>query len=221
MAKLYQVVIGGTIYGQIWTNVHFYAPKLLSNGVVSADVTDIETTALAVATSFNTQVKPSLVAAVIGDVLFSYITAKNLLDPTDAATVDLTGQVGTRAAAAAGGLPAHDAINFTLETAGNVGRPGSKRIPGINSAEMVDGIITVAPTITAMNTLASKYDDALTIAGNITYSYMPVIVKRIQHVIVNGIKRYRLPESIGEVVLRAVVAVLWNVAISTQNSRKQ
>ena len=95
-------------------------------------------------------------------------------------------------------------------------RPGSKRFGGVDEAQITDGVVTDAGTITGMNDLADQLADQLvdTTLGLVAWG-VPVIVKRI----LDG-DTYRLPTSLGELVTNTIIGAAASLIVSSQNSRK-
>jgi len=117
-------------------------------------------------------------------------------------------------------LPVFNAINYTLKPTSRAVRPGSKRFAGVPEAVQVDGTITDAAYITAMEGLRVAIDAS--ISDEVGGFWAPVVVKRVKYV--PDPERpdhfaYRFPE-IGETpVYAALRAVLLNTKISHQTSR--
>lgn len=216
---LWEIAVNSTLNGQKCANVFYYCSRTIANLVVDPSLADPGCKAAQMLTAFNTTVFTPLRGAQAGDVKYTNIVARNLLDPLDAGILDKSGILGTSTPAATSTLPTQDAIAFKLEGAGNAGRPGQKRLAGISAAMIADGVLTDAAMITQLTATAAAFVASLvpTASG---IDYVPVIVKRIADVSADGHFYRRLPQTILECILRQIVACTYSTFISTQNSRK-
>lgn len=118
-------------------------------------------------------------------------------------------------------LPLFNAISFTKKVNTRAIRPGGLRVSGISEEASVGGLLT-ASGFPALLT-AARGALALTINEDAVATYRPVVVKRVQYTIDEGLdserQSYRLPANSGELVMGQVTTVLVNPRISHQVSR--
>lgn len=119
-------------------------------------------------------------------------------------------------------LPLFNAVGYTLKSSKRGIRPGSKRFAGVPESVQVDGVITDAGYITALNSLRTALADELDDGeGNF---YRPVIVKRVKYVVPDSDPvryAYRFPETDLELDTATILAVLLNRDVTSQTSRKR
>lgn len=197
---VYELVHQSTQLGVEVDNVYYYQRG-----------TGITANAQALVEEWQEQVLPTITTARGTDVVTQQISARNIFDATDVFILPLS-----EAGGFGGGdlLPPHDAVNFTLVRENATTRNGSKRMASIQEASQVDGILTDSTFLTAMAALADVFVDV--ILGTLSAEwFFPVIVGRIP----DG-DGYRLPETLLEATVNAIIDAVFNPDVSTQTSRK-
>ena len=202
ISDAYQLIDVQTWESQTCLNVYFFK----QNNVVS-----ISDTATELVDRFLAELMPSIRAVQSSEVLHTEIRCTNLYNPSDNHTRAIS-LAGT--AAAGNELPTFSAYGFTLVQDNGSIRNGAKRIPGIGEGSQDDGVITDAPTLVLLNTLADKL--SLTLTDGLVATWLPVIIKRIA--IAGG--GYRLPTSAAEAVIGAIIDAIVEVVVTSQVSRK-
>jgi len=197
---VYELVDVQSHQGQEVLNVYFYQNNNILNGGATAE--DL-------ANEFIEEVLPEIVAIQVVDLIHTEIRVRNLYNAADSHTTAISeaGAIGTD------NFPTFNAVGFRLVQDNGAIRNGAKRIGGIPEDAALDGVITGAPYIAALDTLGDKLADTLAIiAADV---FMPVVVGRI----LDG-GSYRLPDNAGEAVLGAIVEGVFNVLLTSQTSRK-
>jgi hypothetical protein len=202
-----------TIY-QLIHNQSFGDEKLLNvymfnHAVGSGNAGDL-------ASDFLGSIYPAVLDLQCVQIKSDNIEVINLGDLGDFTTLATTGDHGTREGEM---LPVFNGIGYTFKLNTRAVRNGSKRIAGIPEVEQVDGTITNAGYITAIETLRNAFLNPITGAGD---TWQPVVVKRVRTAITGTVPlkyRYRLPTDDSELVTGDVVAVLSNLKITHQVSR--
>jgi len=117
-----------------------------------------------------------------------------------------------------GDMPIHDAINFTLRVDTRAVRPGSKRLAGLGEDAVVNGVVTDAGYIAALEALRLELETPQVGALD---TYLPIVVKRVLRPpdVDHEHERYTLPETDGELVIGNVTSALVNLRVSHQTSR--
>jgi hypothetical protein len=137
------------------------------------------------------------------------------LGDLDEQTVDETGaNVGLQM------LPVFNAVNFSLKPTSRAVRSGSKRIAGIPETVQVDGTITDATYLTAMEALRIAMSNP--ISDDDLVFFDPVIVKRVKYAVPDSDPvryAYRYPEAGDTLVTATIRAVVLNRKVSHQVSR--
>lgn len=117
-------------------------------------------------------------------------------------------------------LPIFNALGYTFKPTSRAVRPGSKRIAGVPESAQVNGTITLAGYLTAMEALRLAY------AGNISDDdanfWAPVVVKRVKYEVPDSDPvrfAYRFPETDGELVSATLRNVTTNTKVRHQTSR--
>jgi len=197
---VYELVHQSTQLGVEVDNVYYYQR---GTGITAGAQQLVE--------EWQEQVLPTITTARGTDVVTQQLSARNLYDATDVFILPMseTGGFG-------GGdlLPPHDAINFTLTRENSTTRNGSKRIASVPEASQVDGILTDSTFLSAMAALADKF--VIPILGTLAVEwFFPVIVGRIA----DG-DGYRLPATLAESTVNAIIDAIFNPDVSTQTSRK-
>lgn len=202
-SNLWEITLNMEMAEQRCACVWFYR----GNAITTPDSIDI-------AEAFGEQIVPLISDLVFNDVFFDNVSVRDILSEETAVEYPL----GFSGAGGAGeSLPPHDAYGFTFGVSTNVTRPGSKRIPGVSETSQVDGVITNATLITALNILADAMEGNLfDVATGLIAWAAPVIVKRI--LVEAG--KYRLPATVGETVTNPVTTAIPNLTVSSQTSRK-
>lgn len=117
-------------------------------------------------------------------------------------------------------MPRFVAFEFNCaRTVANI-RPGKKRVGAISEGMVTNGVLN--PTFSsAVNDAAESLGGIFnTTVGGITYTFTPIIVKRVKYTTPGGGEAYRLPN--GTDPFAYSLATTWNYqAVSTQNSRKR
>lgn len=141
----------------------------------------------------------------------------NLFSFTDFITISPTVEEG--GAVGVDTLARTLALNFSYRLNRRDVRTGSKRIAGLPEAAVTNGVVTDATYITAINNLRDTFNDNIASGGS---TFQPVVIQRVwvepdppDH---NGY--YRLPTTIEELEYAGITAVLVNLDMSTQTSRK-
>lgn len=201
IGDIYEVVDSSTMLGQKVLNVYFYRLSALPVGFTGASD---------VAQGFVDQVLPEVRAIQTTDVLHQSVKARNLFDETDAHEI----LISSPGIGAADSISTFNAFAFRLVGDNAAVRAGAKRIAGVNTTYVTDGVVDDAAQLTALNTLAD------TIAGIMTFGLGfsladPTIVKRIAD---GG--GYRLPINAGEAVYSLITDVLFSPLVTSQVSRK-
>ena len=197
---VYQVTHTSTQDGVEVDNVYFYQRG--TGLTVGAD---------ALAEEWVEQVFPVVNAPRTDDITSQSVTVINLMDVTDTFTevMSTVGALGNEAV-----LPPHDAVNFTLVRENASTRNGSKRMACIREADQEDGVLSGATILGYMADIADQF--ILPILGTLAVEwFFPVIVGRIAEG--DG---YRLPATLAEATVNAIVDCVFNPDISTQTSRK-
>lgn len=210
VGDLYELTDTGTLYGQqcsnVWTFVQTDAEafpespaQLLAEWYADNWINNVR----------NLQT---------GDYVHTGIKVRNMFDPADSYEdgVSVAGNFPSET----NGAPAYAAVGFTLLTDNGAVSEGSKRFGGVPNAVTTDGVITNSTFITNANSAATYFDNPVLIG--------PVIPSKVfDHVIVKRVRSgspgaysYRMPETIEELVFGVVVDVIWDVIMTTQNSRK-
>lgn len=204
IGDVYELVDHQTFQGKEVLNVYYYRNVNLLD------------TADNLAQYYIDQVLPLMLPLQISDLVHTSVSARNLFNDADVAEIPIS-EAGTGATGEAEGMPAFNAYTFTLYGAGSTTRPGGKRVSGMWEGGNVDGAI-VAGLVTALAALADGFVAALLDDAD-AMRFQPVIVKRILEII-DGEKRYRLPEVIGELVFQVIVDAAYSLLVSSQVSRK-
>lgn len=202
VGDVYEIVDGQQMFGQTMLNVYFYK-------VTSESITD--NNAESVANAFIDFMLVPIADSQSTDILHNSVKVRNLFDDTDAFEA-LVSVAGT---AVANTASAFEAYPFRLVGDNAAVRPGAKRIPGVGSDVVTDGVVTDAGVLSSLIDLALQM--ALPMPWGLLAAELltPVIVKRI----LSG-GEYRLPENSGEAILSTVVDALFNPVVSSQVSRK-
>lgn len=116
-------------------------------------------------------------------------------------------------------LPKFNALNFTLRGNSRAVRPGSKRIAGLAEDGVADGVVTDGTIIGHINTLASQMTTNIEDTAGLS-AYQHVIIKRVEYTTPGGNTAWRLPQTGAELVVVPVTAVLVNLTLTSQVSRK-
>lgn len=151
----------------------------------------------------------------------SFLEARNLFNVTDFDAIDVTGDdlLGLTVQSA---LPVHDTITFRLIRTTRDIRNGYKRYTGITETSVDNGQVTNTETITQLETLRVALAQAIVDPDDEDATYQLVILKRIRHEPdeEHATVWYTLPQTIEDAVYSDPAAVLVNLFITTQNSRK-
>jgi len=197
---VYQLIDTQVVDGQTALNVYFYRLDIVSAGNVAQELV----------TSWIAGVLPSVVAIQTGNVSHISVGAKNLFNESEAYT-ELVSEAGT-----SGGemMNTFSAVGFRLIGDNAAVRDGQKRFVGVDESSAVNGVITGAGYLAAVDTLAGDLVADLSI-GLEDNALTPVIVKRILDGLV-----YRLPATPEEAIVSVLLDALYNVYITSQTSRK-
>lgn len=201
IGDVYEIVDESTMIGQKVLNVYFYRLTATPAGFTGAQD---------VAQAYEDQMLPAVRAAQTTDVLHQSVRARNLFDETDAAEL-LFSAPGTSGTDSAGTFEAYP---FRLVGNNAAVRAGAKRIPGVDTAVVTDGVVDNVGILSVLNALATKMGDILTFGVGVGF-IEPVIVKRL---LVGS--NYVLPSSAAEAVISVVTEVLFDALVTSQTSRK-
>lgn len=201
-----EVTLIGTQNNQEVTNVlHF---ERLDAGETAEDI------ATAAGAKFVTTMLPNMAE----EYVFTAINYRNLFNPSEAGTVDVTNQPGGRISVDP--LPPHDTVSLSLIHDEPQIRKGRKSIAGMAEDQQDNGVITPAVVTAIQSDSLDWMTEALKdVATGLVDTAQPVIVKRIAEV-VEGVTGYRLPGNATEALVGWVYDVVVSAYIRTQNSRK-
>jgi len=206
---VYAVTLRQMMLGQRVTNVFFYeqfAAFTPTSGTVAADL----------AQTFGNVVMPGINNIQPTDVVNVQIDVENLFVGADVGQSIETGGGGF----GTNSISTFNAPAFKLAVPAKTTRSGSKRIAGVANNLVTDGVFTDATYIGAASTLEGLMTQNLAgLAPATANVFRPVVVKRIKELIA-GKTKYRLPNVIGEKIVQVVVDVVFQLIMSTQNSRK-
>jgi len=194
-----------TLAGQELMNVYFY--EVLQPGLTLEDYSD----------AFLADVMPAIRDAQTNDLVHTQLDVRSIYSPSATYTVFHT-LPGTRFGTDHETLPRHDAFSFTLSGEDNSTRPGGKRLAGVAEDDQADGVIS-GTLATILGAIADAFVASLT-AGGLADAMRPTIVKRVIEV-VEGVTRYKLPETLVATVLNTIIDAGIGILVSTQNSRKR
>lgn len=173
--------------------------------------TGITAGAQALAEEWYEQVWPTINDFRSDDLTSQAISVDNLFDPTDTYTINhsIVGEYGNVEV-----LPPHDSISFILTRENATTRNGGKRMAGVPELVQVDGIMNDSTWLTHMAELGAKL--IIPILGDLAVEwFLPVIVGRIEEA-----TGYRLPTTLAEATVNAIVDFAFNPDVTTQTSRK-
>lgn len=202
IGDVFQVIDEQLMFGQTMLNVYFYK-------VLSASVTD--NNAESVANAFETTVIPDVAACQSTDIVHVAIHVQNLFDVSDKFDAAIS-VPGTAVMDSAG---AFEAYPFRLVGNNGAVRNGAKRIAGVGTDAITDGVVTDMGILGSLGTLATTMQSILNWGLLAAEELAPVIVKRILE---DG--EYRLPETALEAVLSTIVDAIFNPVVTSQVSRK-
>lgn len=208
--QLFQVQIGGSIFGQGWMNVFFYRTEP-TDPIVPADE---------VALSFDQNYQADWPAFVTNDCKFDYIDVKDLFNPSN--QIIISPSWGQGLVSGSQSLQSFLQHSFQFPTITNVIKSGGKRIAGANEDWYADGLLNPPPAmVTALNEFMLDMLFALVVPDGLggTVPLFHTVVKRILTNPGGASPVYRLPEDATEMTVYDVTTVEYN-GISTQNTRK-
>lgn len=201
IGDVYQLVDEQALESQKIVNVYFYR----------LDTPVVGNVAEMLSTSWIANVLPD-VLAIQGDALsHRSVTVRNLFNESEAYT-ELISETGGYAGSDL--LPTFNAVGFRLIGDNAAVRNGQKRFAGVPESAQTNSVVTYAPFLAQLATLAVTLAAGLPIGLDID-ALIPVIVQRI---LVGS--NYELPSSAGEAVLSEVIDALFNVDVTSQTSRK-
>jgi len=173
-------------------------------------------TAEELATKFKADVIPKITAWQSSPITNQSLKVFSLYLPSDFTEEALTGVGG---AGSTEYLPLHDAVNFTMKLNTRAIRPGKKRFSGLTEGDTSQGWVTNSVVITALNSLRTQIGTTMT--GSSGALYRPCVVKRIKETDAEtGKVSYRMPVTVEETVWGGILAVLLNLRVTTQRSRR-
>lgn len=199
---VFQLTHTYTVLGQECNNVYFYQRE-----------TGITASAQALAEEWVEQILPAVLALQVSEAVTSRVSVVDLFDVAD------TGEVLLSAAGTAGGggsdqMPSFVAAAFILDGETAITKNGAKRIAGMKETKSTNNVWTDSSFLSALGDAAVAMGQE--ILGTLSAEwFFPVIVKRIP----DG-DNYRLPATLAEAFINAVVDVLFDLDVTTQNSRK-
>lgn len=202
IGDVYQLVDEQVQESQRVLNAYFYR----------LDTPVIGNAAQFLAEAFIDEVLPKILDIQGDEVTHTAITVTNLFNESEAHT-ELISEAGTVAGADL--LPTFNAVGFRLIGDNAAVRDGQKRFAGVPEGFQTNSVITNAPYIADLATLAIQLAAGLFI-GLDADALIPVIVQRI--LVSPG--TYRLPDNSGEAVLSEVIDALFNIDVTSQTSRK-
>lgn len=171
------------------------------------------------ATLFESQVLPAILAVQSSDVEHTSIKVINQFDPTDFAIVAVS-ETGDIPSATSELLPPANAVAFQLSSSTRAVRSGAKRIAGIPEGVQIDGVITDIDYTLDLTTLAGQLGGIIFTTETIPQpAYQPIIVKRVKTTTPSGDK-YNWPETLAQFVFSLIADVIFDLIISTQVTRK-
>lgn len=200
---VFQLVHEYTFLGQSCSNVYFYQRG-----------TGLSVDAQALVDEWVEQVLPSILDMQVAGAVTTRVSAQNLFEITDSGE-----QLLSLAGAVTGGeseyLPSFISAGFTLARENGSTRNGQKRIGGMREADTTNNVWTGGTFIAKLGAAADAI--ASTLLGTLSAEwFFPVIVKRI----LEGEGEYRLPATAAEAIINAVVDCVFDLDVTTQNSRK-
>lgn len=209
IGDVYELVDVQALRGQQVLNVYFYQVR-------ETFVTTRPTIAEVLANNWTGQILPDLTAVQTEDLVHTSVRVRNLYNAAD--TFELL-----MSAAGDDSNPTDsnfDAYPFQMQGETHAVRKGAKRIAGVSDGANADGIVTDPATLALLDSIATSMSAPVQVGTLIlTDTFFPVLVKRVRSGVA-GAYEYRLPETSGEGVVTTIINVLFDVLISTQNSRK-
>lgn len=206
----YELTDVGTMYGQQCTNVFTFVQNTPWSGP------GLPSEALAL--WYEGNLINNILQMQTPDYLHTGIKVRNLFDAADTyeAGISVPGNI----LGETNGAPAYSAAGLTLLTDNGAVSDGAKRIGGLPNASTTDGVITNSTVIARLNALADVIASPVMIGTPVPVSvFDPVVIKRVRSGS-PGAYTYRLPETIEELVFGIIIDVIWDVIMTTQNSRK-
>lgn len=199
---VYELIHEYTFLGQQCKNVYFYQRG-----------TGISIGAQFLVDYWVDQVMPDILAMQVSGAVTTRVSARNLFDATDTGET-LLSEAGDVTGSTDQYMPSFVSAGFTLARENASTKNGQKRIGGMSEGYSTNNVWTetafLALADAAAAALAAVIDGGLGID-----SFFPVIVKRIA----DG-DNYRLPATLLEATVNAIVDCLFDLDVTTQNSRK-
>jgi hypothetical protein len=209
---IYEVTLHQQLFGQQVENVYFYREDL-------DFVSTAPTKAQVLAENFVSQKLDRIRAVQTGDLLYTGIDVKNLMNDADAFSESLS-LPGT----ASGGndtLGSFEAWSYPLQGDNPSVRDGFKRLAGVVETWQTDGVFNgdgaQIASMTAAGTAMTEYVTVgLIIMDNV---FRPVVVKRVRSG-TPGNYTYDLPHVTADVHYSTIVTALFKLLVTSQISRK-
>lgn len=212
VGDIYQITAKQRYLGETAINVYFYEQRapFVPIGGNEADF---------VLAEWQLQILPNILPCQSVKVVYEKISVKNLYDNTQQA-IELVSHTGTNPDLSTDEMASFAALGFSLQTQSGAVRSGAKRLAGQIEGGITDGVLTGSGILTA----AADASDAMkdTIKTGLLFdfpTFFPVIVKRVKDGVPPDVV-YRLPENAAEGVFADVASVLFDVLVTTQNTRK-
>ena len=206
VGDLYQLTDFQTCQGQTFENVYFYRQTAEDASFPSAK---------ALSDMWNSQVRIAVTNIQSNTLVHTRYQVINLFNPAE-----LSDLIDSDAGAISGDMnPVFVAWGFGAPRSNRLIRKSTKRIGGVMEIHTVNGAAT-AGGITLLNLMSAAFNAQLVnvpVGGNNVF--IPVAIKRIKVTPEDGDPYYRLPESSGEAVWRAIANWAYE-KITTQSSRK-
>lgn len=158
------------------------------------------------------QVLPAIQAFQVPECVTTQVYVFDLFEISDSYTIPLN-SAGTGTSLGEG-MPPYVAAGFLLQRHSAVTRNGAKRIAGIGEAVQENGIFQGGTPLGLLQDVADAIGSAILGVLDAEW-FLPVIIKRI----LDG-DSYRMPTTAAEATVNAVDDVVYNVEVTTQNSRK-
>lgn len=198
---VFEVIDVMTIGGKEVMNVYHYRRDSLV--AVGGD-------AAALSADFIADVIPKIAAFQPSTLVHTAVKVRNIFNPSEALETPIS-VAGANTAMDI--LPRFNAIDFILSGDNPAVRNGRKRIAGVVETYQQNGVVMGSAYLPLLDTFANQLSTALQ-HGAIN-TFFPVIVKRV---LTGGV--YGLPALVADLVFSSVVDALYNVAVTSQTSRK-